>query len=135
MGRAARLASLIRTETARLPGSMVAASPSARELLVILAPISGSLALTGKRRTRSAATLRSRRAVLGMSFSGMRTSFKSDLLRRVPAGMSRVAATHATVFSLLGLTAVHHRSQVSRAAETQARTKIRSAFLRSIGFQ
>jgi len=41
-------------------------------------------------------------AVRGVSFSGTRTVFRSSLRSRVPAGMSRAAATMATVFSTRG---------------------------------
>jgi len=81
---------------------MVAESPSMPPCVLILFVISGSLRFTGNRSTRSSTAFVSTTASFGKSFSGMLTIFKSLCLRRVPAAMSRDAATILNIFSVLG---------------------------------
>ena len=128
----AAVASVICTETARLPGSMVDDSPSAPDALVSLAKVSGSLAVTGNSSTRSMACFSSSNTVLGRSFSAKPICLRSVLRILVPAPMSRAAATTLTVLACCGAWVFAYRNQVSSAADSHAAPKIMRILWRSI---
>ena len=90
------------TDTARLPGSIKAATPSAPPAVAMRPEFNGSFAEIGNSSGRSSTAFSSMIAPRAISLSPTLIVLTSPFFNRVPAGKSRAAARMATVFSTLG---------------------------------